>query len=191
MLREAQQNQSTKSPVETPNKTIQSVVRTEKQEKLSFSLFFDEYKGSAHLEALEMLSRQTSVKVEMFLLDKSLVSLNKSKLDILNQLFDSDRLNDDDESDETTSNFDTSNDFKLLSNNKSKCFDVDHYEFLINDYAKKSSLKLILDKVVGAFKTTSYAFREIVSLEELVSRFFCLVRQNSTGIVINYYIFLV
>ena len=169
MLREAQQNQTAKGSTDVvPNKLAsQPVARVEKQEKLSFSMFFDEYKGSVHLEALEMLSRQTSVRIEMLLLNKSLVAANKSHIDDLDQLFESNRLNDDNEdsTDEATSD-----DFKLLLNNKSKCFDAEHYEFLINDYAKKSALKLILDKVVGAFKTTSYAAREIVSLEELVSR---------------------
>jgi hypothetical protein len=43
-----------------------------KQEKISFALFFDEYKGLSHLEALEIISRQTSVKLEM-------INLNKKK----------------------------------------------------------------------------------------------------------------
>ena len=50
MLREAQQNSMPVS-TESQNKKTE-VTRLEKQEKLSFSLFFDEYKGSAHLEAL-------------------------------------------------------------------------------------------------------------------------------------------
>jgi len=165
MLREAQQNQSTTKA--TPETVKPAVTRLEKQEKLTFSLFFDEYKGSAHLEALEMLSRQTSVKVEMRMLNKSNLNENKQKLDSLDQYFDSDRLNDENEFNDS----ETQNDFKLLLNNKTKNFDPDHYEFLINEYAKKSNLKLILDKVVGAFKTTSYAVKEIISIDELV-RFF-------------------
>ena len=158
MLREAQQNSK---PVSTePQNKKTEVTRLEKQEKLSFNLFFDEYKGSAHLEALEMLSRQTSVKLEMITLNKS----NKPGLDVLNQLFDSNRLNEEEDDDD-----ETLNDFRLLLNNKTKNFDAEHFEFLLNDYAKKSNLKLVLDKVVGAFKTTSFASKEIISIEELVS----------------------
>ena len=162
MLREAQQNQS--STKVSSELVKPPVTRQEKQEKLTFSLFFDEYKGSAHLEALEMLSRQTSVKIEMIMLNRSNLNENKQKLDSLEQFFDSDRLNDENE----FIDLETQNDFKLLSNNKTKNFDPEHYEFLINEYAKKASLKLLLDKVVGAFKTTSYAVKEITSIEELV-----------------------
>jgi hypothetical protein len=163
MLREAKQNQANSSP-ETPKPTITPLG---KQEKLTFSLFFDEYKGSAHLEALEMLSRQTSVKVEMIMLNKSNLTENKEKLESLEQYFDSDRLNDENDFNDS----DTENDFKLLLNNRTKNFDPEHFEFLINEYAKKSNLKLVLDKVVGAFKTTSHAVKEITSIEELVSFF--------------------
>lgn len=114
-----------------------------------------------------MLSREASLKLEMLSLNKSLSSQSsefKNKLSTLESIFDADRLNDDSELDDESS---CSDDFKLLLN-KEKIFDVEHFEFLINDYSRRTNLKLIIDKIIGAFRTTSYASKEIMTSTELV-----------------------
>ena len=171
LLREAQQSPANE-PIKSPSlPTSKSQVLKEKQEKLSFSLFFDEYKGSVHLEALEMLSNQTSVKLEMLSLEKTSSNLNdtKTKLKTLEHIFDAKKF---EEMDESENSLEHQNDLKLLISNKDKMFDVEHFEFLMNDYARRSHLKLILDKVIGAYRTTSFGAREITSLSELVIKLF-------------------
>ena len=152
------------------NKNNPSKKSVRKDEKLSFGLLFDEYKGVAHLEALEMLSRQSSVKLEMLSLQNSTQNTDtKSKLQVLTELFDAEKLNndEDDENNDDSSLF--TFDFKILVNSKDQLFDIEHFEFLINDYARKSHLKLIIDKVIGSFRTTSLASREILLPMELVN----------------------
>jgi hypothetical protein len=137
-------------------------------------LYFEEYKGTAHLEALEMLSSQANVKLEMCLLTKPYSKLDqrvKSELDVLDSYFDADKLNDD-EDNESDDDDTEEEDFRLLINQKDKMFDVEHFEFLINEYVRKSSLnKIVIDKVMGAYRTTSYASKEILSPTELVDLF--------------------
>lgn len=139
-------------------------------------MFFEEFKGSAHLEALEMLSSQASVKLEMLAIEKPVSrysSAVKEDLRRLEQLFNTDRLNGD-EDDESTENEDelsenVAADLCKLVNRNDKMFDVSKYETLANEYASKSTLKILTEKVLAAFKTTSLATREDLSPSELVS----------------------
>lgn len=97
----------------------------------------------------------------------------KNRLNEIEKLFDAERLNveteDSDEYDEDEIVSACHNDFKLLVNTRDKMFDIERFEFLINEYANKStSLKIMIDKVIAAFRTTSYATKEILSPSELV-----------------------
>ena len=103
-----------------------------------------------------MLSRQTSVKLEMNMMSSlSNVSASQSKLDTLKDLFDPNRLNEESDELEEENEEDATllSDFKLLLSNKTGTFDVEHFEFLLNDYSKKTSLKLTLDKVFYIFSS--------------------------------------
>lgn len=88
----------------------------------------------------------------------------RNDLETLESLFDVDKLNPDDDE----SQFDV-DDFKLLVSNKDKMFDIEHFEFLINEYARRASLKIIIDKVIGAYRTAAYASKELLSPKELVN----------------------
>lgn len=117
-----------------------------------------------------MLSRQTSVKIEMLSLEKIYTNdETRDKLNSLEFLFDPDKLNDDYEMEDLKV---CEEDFNLLVSKKDKMFDIEHFEFLINDYARRSNLKLVIDKVVGAYRTASYACREDLNPQELVKWLF-------------------
>ena len=117
-----------------------------------------------------MLADENSLKAQQ---DRRI----KDDLDILDELFDADKLTDSDDTNENVSGDSASNetlsfmdDFKLLVSNKDKLFDVEHFEFLINMYARSVSLKMVtLDKIIGAFRTMSLASKEIALPDELVS----------------------
>lgn len=136
---------------------------------MTFSLFFDEFTGSVHLEALEMLSRQSNVKLEVQPKPAKL----KSALLKFNEFFDSEKLNDDleeSDNDNTDSFFEKEtflSDFKMLIKNKS--FDSDHFESLLNKYFKKCCFNLDLDKIISSVKQTTDASIEIDSPAELVN----------------------
>ena len=141
---------------------------------MNFGLFFDEYKGTAHLEALEMLSSQASVKIEMLLIEKPMSKFSssvRSRLDeIEQQLFDTERLNEESTDDDDEIVRACHEDFKLLvSSRDDNMFNTEHFEFLITEYAKKTTnLKIMFEKVIAAFRTTSYATKEVLSPFELV-----------------------
>jgi len=158
VLREAHQSQS-------------SAVQQEKHshETANFLFYFEEFKGSSHLEALESLSRQSNVKLEV--LPKAKVVL-KPTLTKLEELFDSARLNDEEESEEAEEDFFEAEtflkDFKLLIDRKKKTLDVEEFEALLKKYAKKSFFSMDLEKMIGSFKSASFATKEIESQQELV-----------------------
>jgi len=158
VLREAQDSQS-------------SAVQQEKHshEAANFLFYFEEFKGSSHLEALESLSRQSNVKLEV--LPKAKVVL-KPTLTKLEELFDSARLNDEEESEEAEEDFFEAEtflkDFKLLIDKKKKTLDVEEFEALLKKYAKKSFFSMDLEKIIGSFKSASFATKEIESQQELV-----------------------
>jgi hypothetical protein len=118
-----------------------------------------------HLEALDTLSRQTSVKLEMHLLQKVNLASSpkyKSNIEALDELFDANRLGEEEQ-------ISGDGDYELLINKKDKMFDVEHFEFLLNRYALKCNRKLTIEKIIGSFRTTSFATKEITEQIELVS----------------------
>lgn len=163
--REEQQNRSNTS--DSPKRPLNNQV-----DKLTFGLFFDEYKGAANLEALEMLSQQAQVKNEANLgVLKKNPKLN-SILKQLDELFQQENLNDDvEEVEEEDKNelFEFVSDFNKLVDSKTKVFDVDQFEMLISDYADELNLNLKLDKLVGAFQTSVLALNEMTDAQELVT----------------------
>lgn len=145
-----------------------------KQEAFTFALFFEEFQGSIHLEALEMLSRQSNVKLEVLAKPKNL----QPTLTKLEEFFDSEGLNDEegedlDDTDSFFANETFLNDFKLLV--KKKMFHPEQFEKLINKYSKKCSFFMDLEKIIGAFKSTAVAAREIDTPVELVRIIHCLI----------------
>lgn len=173
-MREAQSQKETESGVTQigSNKST-SASQKQKHEKFNFSMFFEEYKGVAHLEALEMLSRQSSVTIEMLSLGKPTYTEDtKEKLDYLEYLFDSNKLSDDFEVDQDEEFAiklpNCQEDFEILISNKEKIFNIEHFEFLLNEYSRRSSLKIIIDRVLGAFRSTSYICMEELTPDELV-----------------------
>ena len=155
LLREAKQRAASESD------NVPSKADTKKsQEKPSFNLYFDEYKGGVHLEALEMLSHQASVKLDVLTQPKEL----NDTLMTIEELFDSEQLSNDAECDEPSDLVD----FRLLINDKDNMFDIDHFELLINEYSRRFSNKLASDNLIASFRTTSLTSKEINSPIELV-----------------------
>jgi hypothetical protein len=178
MLREAkesqeissqQQNISDKTPPPPLAAAAAAPVRSQKQEELTFSLFFEEYKGTAHLEALEMLSNQSSLKVERSSSSSSWSSSNEL---LLLKLFDSKRLDPDQDLDEDENEL---SEAELLSSRGS--FEPNILASLLSGYAEEleqgqsqSELLAIVDKVlVAAFRTTSLAAQEVDSQRQLLN----------------------
>ena len=132
-------------------------------------MFFDEFKGAANLEALEMLSQQASVKVEM----KGSHAKYKSKFKQIDKLFNPDYLNDDlDEAEEDDD--DENNQFNFLESffkltNKEKTFDSEKFVSLIEDYCDNLSYNIKIDKLVGAFQSSTLAIKEMSDPLELVN----------------------
>jgi hypothetical protein len=152
--------------LETQNKVLKNQV-----EKLTFSLFFEEFKGTVNLEALEMLSHQASVKIEM---NTSLLKKNDQinlKFKQIEQLFNADNLNDDMDAadDDDGTEFTFLEDFKQLINDQDKIFDSNQFESLIKDYADRLSFKIKLDKLINAFQSSTLALKEIEDPTALVS----------------------
>jgi hypothetical protein len=142
-----------------------------KQDKLTFTVYFEEFKGVVHLEALEALSRQSSVKLELQLLNKLWIKnrIMKENMNVLEYLFDTEKLNDDFDLDDDENLAPCTQDFKLLVNNKDKMLNVSHFESLINSYASRFYLRNVLDRVVNAFKTAVTASKEDLSPLEIVT----------------------
>lgn len=168
LLREAQTTKSNKSQDQSEKAPTQ----------VSFSQFFDEFTGSVHLEALEMLSRQSNVKLEVQPKPAKL----KPTLLKFNEFFDSEKLNDDPEesdNDDVDSFFEKEtflSDFKMLVKNKS--FDMDHFESLLKKYFKKCCFNLDLAKIISSVKETTDATNEIDSPSELLKgsmKYFALI----------------
>lgn len=156
--------------------TSLTVERKTKQEKLTFSMFFDEFKGTAHLEALEMLSSQANVKLEVISPPTSRSSV-KSDQERLERLFNADHLIDDeedggsgsdDDDDDNELNDEIRNDLKSLVGGKDNMFDVARFETLLGQYARDARIKLSVDKVNAAYRTASLATREVLSPVEMV-----------------------
>lgn len=120
-------------------------------ECMNFTTYFDEYKGQVHLEALEMLSRQSIVKYEM-----QILSVNEKRVNTIIQplklMFNVDELSDDTDDD-----------------NNDEEFDLNNFEDIFIDYMSELNIKLPIDKVVQSYKTASFACKEISSLKQLVS----------------------
>lgn len=149
--------------------------KSKSTDKPTFSQFFEEFKGVVHLEGLEMLSRQSSVRFEMFSINKSKLKTRevKESLILLRELFDANNFSDEEVSNDNELDQKCHEDFALLNNNKTNHFDVDHFEFLLNDYSKRSRVKLInLDKVLAAYRTTLLGIKDAESIGELVGLFF-------------------
>ena len=153
-----------------PNRPLKNQV-----EKLTFGLFFDEFKGAANLEALEMLSQQASVKVEM----KSAQAKFKSQLKQVDKLFNPEYLNDDvdtaedtadDDQDDETNQFTFLTSFNNLINANDKTFDSEKFEILIEDYCDNLSYKIKVDRLVSAFKSSALAIKEMSDPLELVNK---------------------
>ena len=119
-------------------------------ENISFNSCFDEYKGQVHLEALEMLSRQSIVKYEMQMLNLNEKRIN-STLEPLNKLFNVDEINNDDNDD------------------SNKEFNLTEFEDIFIDYMSELNIKLPIDKVIQSFKTASYTAVELTNNSEIVS----------------------
>ncbi len=165
--------------------------------KPNFTVYFEEFKGVAHLEALEMLSSQSSVKLEVQLLNhKTLINNRNSslrlRLDRVDRLFNAEKLNDDyefnDEEDDEEENL--IKDFSQLINRNEEQFDIEQFESLVHDYAsKKFYMRNILDKVVRSFKLALNACLEDFTVHEIVILFFSFSKKNktvSTGLILNY-----
>jgi hypothetical protein len=142
-----------------------------KQDKLTFTVYFEEFKGVVHLEALEMLSRQSSVKLELQLINKLWMKnpLTKDNMNIIENAFDSEKLNDDYDLEEDDGLSSCAEDLKLLANNRDKTFDVNKFESLINNYASRFYLRNVTDKVVSAYKSAVTASKEDLSPLEIVN----------------------
>ncbi|XP_015428426.1 PREDICTED: protein FAM114A2 [Dufourea novaeangliae] len=89
VLREA------KDKAETVEKTIEE---KQKMRKVHFESLFDDYQGLVHLEALEMLSKQSNIKIQQHLIGLNTTELNsvQETLEEVKELCD---LGDDDEKD--------------------------------------------------------------------------------------------
>jgi hypothetical protein len=128
-------------------------------EKPTFAAYYDEFQGDAHFEALDMLSRQMSFKVDA--VSGSLGKETRAALSQLEPLFDTDKLSDED--DQSTAPFDTTRfqqELHDLAHKMSACFGVDqpHLTRLI-----------AFDKVVAAFDSSLHACRDARTCVELVS----------------------
>ncbi len=146
-----------------------------KSEANSFCYYFDEFVGSVHLEALEMLSRQCNVKLEVLAKPQQLRAL----LSRLDGFFNADKLNDENENEKNGEDPDADadsffgdeeflKDFESLVRNKT--FDPDRFEVLINQYGKRLHFFVDLEKIVKAFRTaTTITTQQIGSPIELVS----------------------
>ena len=140
-------------------------------DKLTFSLYFEEYKGVVNLEALDMLSKQIALKIEASNIKssvfKKLPADKQAQLKSIEQIFDEENLNlenADEESEE-----EDGSDFQHLVNAKDKSFDLDNFELILNDYASKLNLRTHSDKLLNAFKTSAFAITEVDDPVELLS----------------------
>ncbi|OAD57400.1 hypothetical protein WN48_02146 [Eufriesea mexicana] len=93
ILREAKQK------AETIERTIEE---KQKLRKVHFESLFDDYQGLVHIEALEMLSKQSSIKIQQYLIGLDTNELN-SVQKMLEEVEELCELNEDDENDDETS----------------------------------------------------------------------------------------
>ena len=135
-----QANSTTSNNVNNASSSNSGVFAEE--EAISFNSCFDNYKGQVHLEALEMLSRQSIVKYEMEMLNLNEKRVN-SILEPLKPLFNLDEINNDD-------NVDTNKEFNLIE-----------FEDIFIDYMSELKIKLPIDKIIQSFKTSSYTSSEL------------------------------
>lgn len=110
ILREA------KEKAESEEKTLEE---RELARKIHFESLFDDYQGLVHLEALEMLSKQSNIKIQQYLIELSTDDLNsvQETLEEIKELCDLDG-NEDDEEDEGKSGED------LKERLKNACHDI-------------------------------------------------------------------
>jgi hypothetical protein len=183
LLREAQSEQSKRQEESTlsssssfaPSVNTKVSNKSKTTEKATFSQFFEEFKGVVHLEGLEMLSRQSSVRFEMFSINKSKLNSKdvKENLSLLREFFDANNFSDEESANDSELDQKCHEDFALLVNKKTNHFDVEHAEFVLNDYSRHSRVKLTnLDKVLGAYRTTVLGINDVQSIGGLVFIFF-------------------
>lgn len=194
LLREAQSQNSDNKNLETSDSTGQKEGSSSKQQqsggrntstsssgkKYTFGLYFDEFKGSPNLEALEMLSSQANVKLDMLAFEKPLSkypSEVREDMKIVDELFDARRFSGDDDDDDKESvdedeedfNTNLERDLNELFCHKEKSFDLAKFETLITSYAKMSSSIVGVERVIDGFRKTSKAARnEELTPNELV-----------------------
>lgn len=164
---------SSQSSINNSKSSPKAVERSSKQEKVSFSLFFDEYKGTAHLEALEMLSSQAKVKLELLDMEKPISRYSKAvktELERIKRLFDEKRLNnDEDDEEEDEEDEEIRRELEGLTDETKKALDLSRVEALARQFSSRSSLIANIDKMIASFRTASLASREdALSPSELV-----------------------
>lgn len=168
LLREAKESKSSRASLSDDFQGSKAA------EANSFCHYFDEFVGSVHLEALEMLSRQCNVKLEVLTKPQKM----KSVLKKLDEFFNADKLNEEDENEDrddldadTDSFFDNETflkDFKTLVRNK--MFDPDRFDELIKQYGKRSHFYMDLEKIIKAFRSAAmYTTKQTGSPIELLN----------------------
>jgi hypothetical protein len=177
LLREAQAQN--KNPTSSGLASHSATSAYEKQDALNFTVYFEEFKGVVHLEALEMLSRQSSVKLELQMLNKLWAKnpVIKPKVENVEYLFDSEKLNDDYDLEEDERFSSCLQDFKQLVSSKDKMFNIGHFESLISQYSSRFHLsRSVLEKVNNAYKSALFACQEDFAPLEIVCIFlkFCI-----------------
>ncbi|XP_063303916.1 protein FAM114A2 [Pelobates fuscus] len=99
MNRNSTLSQVLREAKEREEQRVSGAVETETEGKAHYGLLFDEYQGLAHLEALELLSKESEAKVKSMLSALSGEELAKVKLELepLKETFSLEEFDDDDE----------------------------------------------------------------------------------------------
>ena len=152
MLREAEQEQTRKQEEAKSSQAQRNVAAL--VDKPTFAAYFDEFQGDAHFEALDMLSRQESLKVEHS--GAALSKETREAIATLEPLFDKDKLSGEDDEDEAA----------LLTS-----FDSERFKQELHDLAHKMSVRLlVLDRVVAAFDSSLQSCSDARTCVELVRK---------------------
>ncbi|CAH2276119.1 FAM114A2 [Pelobates cultripes] len=99
MNRNSTLSQVLREAKEREEQRVSGAVEAETEGKAHYGLLFDEYQGLAHLEALELLSKESEAKVKSMLSSLSGEELAKVKLELepLKETFSLEEFDDDDE----------------------------------------------------------------------------------------------
>ncbi|CAF0847718.1 unnamed protein product [Brachionus calyciflorus] len=172
LLRETKSNDLNKQNDDSFNNRIS----LKKIKEKTFDSLFDELNGKLHMEALEILSREMSVKIEMSLLEKRLSNKKSEQFSELDENFDAKNLDDD------CDYLDYLDESLLQSNpirNLDESFNENNFKLVLNNYIENLNIVNIqidkIQQVLFSFASNIESFENYQEIKEKSMEFFASV----------------